>query len=101
MFAFDTDGTLTNWTINTDKNGTPQAVDTGVAVEAATYYVFKIFINSSGDADFYINGNLVATVTDAVTATNLLGPWNSVVTRIDTTAAKASIDYVVIESDRI
>jgi len=94
IFAFDTDNSLTNWTINTVKNGTPQALDTGIAVAASTYYLLKIVVNASGDAEFFIDGASVGTITDAVTSTALLGPWNSTLTRVNNAAKKALVDYI-------
>lgn len=96
VFAYDS-AAGANWLVNTSNAGTPQAVNTGVAASTSRI-TLRIEVNATGDAWFYVNNNLVATVDGAIATTALVGPWLSLVTL--TTAAKtANVDYVSVVGD--
>ncbi len=61
-----------NWQALYSIGGTDSAVDTGVAAAASTEYHFRITIDSSRIARFYLNGTLVATSTALTTAVNFI-----------------------------
>lgn len=94
IFAFDTDAGA-NWLINTSKASAEQAIDTGIPVVAAQWYALSLVCNDNGDIEFYIDGDLVATITDAVTSTVNYTPWVSEVTR-DNVAIVTTLDYLGI-----
>jgi len=58
-FKFDTDNTDTNWMIISSIAGTDTEVDSGVVVEASTIYYFRIEIDASRQAHFFINNKEV------------------------------------------
>ena len=95
MFAYDSDAGG-NWLVNAVNAGTPQAVDTGVA--ATTSFVeLAIEVSPDGDAYFYIDGSLVATVEDALAAVAVT-PWLSLVA-LEDAVKTASVDYVGVVGD--
>ena len=95
IFSFDTTASSANWLVNTSKALSEQAVDTGIPVVAGQYYELAILINDNGDAEFSIDGELVATVTNAVTPTVAYTPWVSQVARA-ATAIVTTVDYIGI-----
>lgn len=76
MFGYDTDASMTKWAANAVKAGTPQAADTGVA-PSTSYQNLEIIVDVDGNADFYIDGTLVASLTAALTVDTLVTPWIS------------------------
>ena len=80
-FLFDTAATTKHWWgVSVNAGGTPQKVDLGVlggaagAPTAATYQTLKVTVDTSGNANFYIGGTLVGTLTAAVAAATPLTP---------------------------
>jgi hypothetical protein len=98
VFAYDS-AAGANWLINTVKNGTPQAYNTGVAANTSSYVRLTARINVSGDITFFVDDTLITTLEDAITPTVLVTPWASIVA----TAAAAKnvlIDYVSVSGTR-
>jgi hypothetical protein len=74
-------------------------VDTSDAWAAATYKRFRCECDTSGNATFFIDGALVASVANAVTPSVALVPYIGGFAR--SAAAKAlSIDYIYVAQDR-
>lgn len=96
IFAFDTDAGA-NWLINAVNDGAPQAVDSEVAA-TTDFVTLTIEVSPDGDAYFYVNGNLVAEVEEAVAVDAALTPWLSLVA-LEDSAKTASVDYVGIVGD--
>lgn len=61
FFRYSTDDSDTTWELVDSIGGTDTTTDSGVAVAASTTYRFKISIDSSRRASFYINGDLIYT----------------------------------------
>lgn len=99
VVAFDTGDSLTNWTVNTSNNGTPQAADTAVAVAATTNYTFRLVVNTDGDVDVYVNGTLTNSITDAIATDANVGAWITCVTR-GASARTLNLKYVGFVSQR-
>lgn len=99
-FVYDTDATNDTWHCQGVKNGTDTALaNSTIAPVVDTYQDLEIFVDSSGGATFYINGALVATVANAVTATAALTP--AVVAMARTTASRiVDIDYIDVMAQR-
>ena len=98
IFAYDS-AAGANWMINTVKNGVQQAYNTGVAASTSAFVKLSYVIQTNGTIQFYVNDHLITTLTNAITPTVLLTPWNSIVA----TAAVAKsfyVDYVGILSSR-
>lgn len=92
VFAFDSAGDV-NWNINTVKEGTPQAVNTGVLPIVSVYNNLSIRVSPEGRAFFYIDDTLVGNVANAITPTIALTPWVTVVARV-AGAKVIRIDYI-------
>lgn len=105
-FVYDTDATNDIWYIqgvagdvDTPLTAATWNGDSTLAPVAETQDEFRIIVSTDGDATFYINGEYVGTVTNAVGTTTLLTPIVSLEAR--TTAAQTLwIDYGYIESGR-
>ncbi len=97
IFAYDSVAGA-NWLINTVKNGTQQAYNTGVAA-STSFIKLGMTVSTTGSIEFYVNDVLITTIANAITASALVGPWNSIVA---TAAAlkSANIDYIVIAGTR-
>jgi len=66
-FWFETDTPYTTWQIAYSIDGTDALIDTGITVEATTWYKMEIRINADRKALCYINGELVGTTTALTT----------------------------------
>lgn len=99
-FVFDTAQTNAFWHIQGVKADTDTAINnTGIAPVAATVTVLDLIIDTSGNATFFIDGTNYGTVANAVTATTLLTPHISLMSR--TTASKTmNVDYVYMAQPR-
>ncbi len=100
-FMYDTDATIGDWycvSVKNGSDGTPY--DTAIVpAAAATYQTFRVVLNSDGDADFFIDGKFVKTITDAVTATVALCAYICLETRASA-AKTAHVDYIYMEKPR-
>lgn len=99
VFAFDTADTMTNIALNYSNDGTPGAVDLGVAPVADTYVSVRLEINEDGDVNVYVNGSFVTSVTAAIDPSATVGPWLTVLART-TSARTLSVDYVAVSGNR-
>ena len=97
---FDTGMATDNWWAAGVKAGTDAThANTGKAPTAATWERFRIEVDSSGNARFWRNGDWVADVDDAVTASVSLAPTVAAFSET-TTAHTVDIDYVYAAMDR-
>lgn len=99
-WVFDTDATTDVWYMCNTKDGTQAGTSYGVAPVASTYEVFRIALNSDGDATFYRNGEAVGYKASAVTTTIALTPYVAVISRAGTAARNLDIDYIKCWQDR-
>jgi len=85
-----------NWTCKTSDNSTQTVANSGVAAAASTWVKLKFVVTGSNKAQFYINGNLVATTTTNIphTSNHYSGPEFLVVKSAGTTAVYCYIDYI-------
>lgn len=100
VFVFDTAATTKTWRcigVKADTDST--SIDSGIAPVADTWQRFRIELDTSGNATFYINDALVGTVANAVTATVALTPIIAVVTR-SAASKTADADYLYVAADR-
>lgn len=98
---FDTSMTADNWWaagVKADTDATHQ--NSGVAPVADTFQRLRIEVDSSGNADFYIDGARVGTtMANAVTATVALTPVIAAFTR-SAASADITVDYVQVLATR-
>lgn len=100
VFVFDTAQTNDLWHCQGVKNNSDTAIsNSGTAPTADTYQIFEIFIDSSGNATFYIDGVLKGSVANAVTASVSLTPVIAVEART-TTSKVVDIDYIEVRAKR-
>lgn len=99
-FIFDTDGSVDYWYMaatKADAEGTP--VVTAYAPVADTYEIFRIELDTSGNATFYRNGIAIGYQAACITAATLLTPYIGVMART-TSARVLTVDYVKCWQDR-
>lgn len=94
-FVFDTDATTDVWYMCNTKAGTQAGTAiTGVAPVNATYEVFRIDLDTSGNATFWRNGVCVGAKAAAVTTTTALTPYIAVISRAGSASRNLDVDYV-------
>lgn len=102
VFAINEGESVDDWkALAVAGGGTPQGVESTIA-PAATYSVFRVELHPTGllcDARFYVDGVLVAEITDAATTAVNYTPWLSVVTG-SANAVEFNVDYVFIRAPR-
>lgn len=99
-FVFDTGATTDNWhAIGVAGDTETSAINTGLAPTANTYQTFRVEVDSSERANFYIDGALVAQLGSVLTGTDDITPVIIIVA--DTTdQATLTCDYVTVAGDR-
>lgn len=78
--------------------GTP--VDTGLAPVAATYYVYRLQLDTAGNVTAYINGVQVGSLSAAVTTTTMLCPYVGGLNR-EIAANTWNADYIHTWQNRV
>lgn len=101
-FMFDTSMTADNfWLVGVKNDTDATAQNSAIAPVAATWVRLRVVLDTSGNAEFFINGARVGTgMTEAITATVALSPVVAAFTR---TAASQTVDvdYVQIIGTRV
>jgi hypothetical protein len=101
-FLFDTDATTDVFYGVAVKGASGNAfasAKAGSAPTAATAITFRIEVSATGDAEFFMNGTSLGTITNAVTATVALTPHVSVMART-TTVKTIDVDYISVKALR-
>lgn len=99
-FVFDTAQTNDFFHCQGVKNNTDTALlNTAIAPVANITVILEIEIDTAGNAKFWINNALVASVANAVTATSLLTPIFTVMSR-GVTIRNVFADYVFVSQKR-
>jgi len=99
-FVFDTDQTTDSWYFVNSKAGSQAGtILSGVAPVAATYEVFQIDLDSSGNATYWRNHAYVGRKASAVTAATALGPYAGLIVRASA-ERNLDIDYVKVWQNR-
>jgi hypothetical protein len=89
------------YALSVKANGTPQSTDSGVDLVLTTYHIYRIQLDTDGNARFYIDGVLVAEHLLAVTTTDdLCFAFQALITAGAGTAAFINIDYIKIWQER-
>lgn len=88
------------YALSVNNNAAPQSIDTGVDLVLDTYHIYRIQLDTLGNARFYINGELVAEHLLAVTTTDDLCFTIQDVITTGSTAAFVNIDYIKIWQER-
>ena len=98
-FVFDTAATTDVFYCIGVKATTKTAATATSAPVADTAVTLRIELSVAGTASFYVDGTLVATIADAVTATVALTPVIEVMART-TTSKSIDADYVYVQATR-
>lgn len=99
-FLFDTGATASTVKCVGVANDVDAAViDTAVALTAATYALFNIEVDASGNATFWLNGTKYGTLASAVTPTIPLTPVVAGFRRTGTLTT-IDVDHIAVEQDR-
>jgi hypothetical protein len=102
--VFDTDETTDYfWIVNT-KNNTEggnilPVTAPGYVPVADTYVTLRVAIDTSGNANYFINGNCVGSKKNALTAATALCPYVSAINRAGA-ALVVTVDYIACWQDR-
>ena len=100
-FMYDTDAAIKRWYcvgVKGDNDVTP--FDTGVAPVADTYQTLRVVVDITGGATYFIDGALVGSRKNAVTASTDLTPIMLIENRTTTAARAINVDYVYVEKGR-
>lgn len=101
-FFYDTRMTDDNiWIAGVKGDTDATHVDTGTAPVNATYIRLAVEVDSSGNATFFINGDAVGKVTDAITAATVLTPTIAATSLDSGTSKNLDVDYIEVEQDRV
>jgi len=84
--------------VKADADGTTEALGTDTAPTVDTWQVFRIVVESNGDAYFFIDGKQVHKIEEAITTTVQLSAC--VAAQALGTAANVDVDYVFVEGGR-
>jgi hypothetical protein len=100
VFVFDTAATNDTLHIQGVKNGTDTALNnTGQTLSADVWVKLAVAIDSSGNAEFFIDDQSYGVVANAVTATVALTPIFTVMART-TTVKTLDVDYALVAAAR-
>jgi hypothetical protein len=89
-----------NWQAVCANGGSRTVVDTGVAVNIV-FHRFRITSDGGGIARFYIDSNLVATITTNLPSGNRYSPCVGIRKTGGTTERKAAVDYFALRYEHI
>ena len=87
------------WAVGVKGDTDATHVNTAVAPVAATWQRLRVEVDSSGNAKMFINGSLVASVADAVTAATPLTPVVAGFRRA-ASSTTLDVDYIYVGADR-
>ena len=100
VFAYDTNTTTDNWKcVGVSSNTDATVASSGITPVASTYQKLRIEVDTSGNADFFIDGSKVCTVASAVSTATTLTPI-VVATARTTTSKNVDVDYLFIAQNR-
>lgn len=102
--AFLQDSAGTNTHLNAvavNAGGTPQVVALTQDVDTAAFHRYRIEIDASGNALYFIDGVLVATILLAVATTAVLAPSVSMFARAASASQTLDIDYLLTQKTRL
>lgn len=100
LFFSDSDATSNLIRCAPVKNNTDgTVVSTGTAPVDGAYHVYTIFINTSGDVQFWFDGQHISTQLAAITTTDALCAYVGLINR-ETAANTATVDYIKVWQGR-
>lgn len=100
MFGVRAETSDNIYALSVKNNGTPQSTDSGIDLVLNTYHVYRIQLDTLGNARFYIDGAFVAEHLLAVTTTDDLCFAVQALITAGSTANFLNIDYIKIWQER-
>lgn len=100
MFAVRAETSDSVYACSVKAAGTPQSTDTGTDIVLDTYHIYRIQLDASGNARFFIDGALVAEHLLAVTTTDDLCFTLQALITTGSTADFVNIDYIKVWQER-
>ncbi len=80
--------------------GTPQSVNLGIDIDTAAFHVYRVEIDAAGNANYFVDGALVATIALAVATTAVLAPSVGMFSNATSASQTLDIDYILCQSVR-
>ena len=100
-FMYDTAATYDVWyCVGTASTVDATEVKTTVVPVADTYQTLRVVVNITGDAEFFIDGQFVGAVENAVTPGTDLTPIMVIENRSGSSTRAMNVDYVYLEKGR-
>ena len=102
-FLYDAAGTgsYTNLTlVAVNAGGTPQKVAISNAISTTAFHKYRVELDGSGNANFYIDGALVGSIASAVAVTALLTPTVEMFSEATSASATLDVDYIYARQER-
>lgn len=81
--------------------GAVQSVNLGIDVDTAALHTYRIEIDAAGNALYFVDGVLVATILLAVATTAVLAPSVGMFANATTASQTLDIDYILTQSVRV
>jgi hypothetical protein len=81
--------------------GTVQSVNLGIDVDTAALHTYRIEVDALGNATYYVDGALVATISLAVATTAVLCPSVGMFSNATSASQTLDIDYIITQSTRV
>jgi len=100
-FMYDTASTNDTWYgvgVKATADATP--VDSTIAPVAGTYQTLRVAVSADGDAEFFIDGKLVGSVANAITASVDCTPIIALEAQGAAAAVIVDVDYLYVEGGR-
>lgn len=100
-FLQDSAGTNTHLNaVAVNAGGSPQVVALTQDVDTAAFHVYRVEIDAAGNATYYIDGVLVATINLAVATTATLSPTVGMFSNATSASQTLDIDYMLAQAKR-
>lgn len=102
--AFVQDSLGTNTHLNAcavNASGAAQVVALTQDIDTAAFHTYRIDVDQNGNASFYIDGALVATIALAVATTALLAPTVEIFSNVTAGSQTLDIDYIQAQNVRV
>jgi len=101
MFGIRQETSVNIYAMSVKDNAAPQSDDTGTDLVLNAWHIYRIELDSSGNAKFYIDGTLVATHALAITAADPLCATVGQMITTGSTAAFVEVDYIKVWQSRV
>lgn len=81
--------------------GTPQSVNLGIDVDTAAFHVYRIEVDAAGNATYFVDGAIVATIALAVATTSVFTPSVGMFSNATSASQTLDVDYIYAQQNRV